>query len=162
MPTTNSPRPPDYDPDEYYHWEPPSEIWGYRCKPDHWSQHDHGVVDGDTWNLYVDLGYQTYERVSVRAVHVDTAEIWGARSSAEYEAAIEQRDFAREWMIDAVATHGGGPAADEWPLVLRTRGRTGRYGRWLGEVFDVSGHSLERALIEEFDGTEFFRWGDLY
>lgn len=151
-------KPAEYDPNEHYHWEEPDEVWGFYAKPDSFSDYEYGVLDGDTWDLLVDQGFRDYQRPRIRAVHIDAAEVFSARrGSAEYRAGIEQRDFARDWMADAVDAHDG-----DWPLVLRTRRKRGSFDRWLGEVFDRDGNSLERALIDEFDDDPFFRWGDLY
>lgn len=145
----------EYDPDDYYHWSPP-DIWGYRCCPDPASYWTHGVVDGDSYDLFVDLGYDNYTRARIRAVHIDTAEIWGNSSDAELDAARDHRDFARAW-VEAARTEYG-----DWPLVLRTRGKHGSFDRWLGEVFTAGGDSLERAMIDAFGDGPHFRWGDLY
>lgn len=120
------------------------DVWTYRARPDPHSRWRHGVADGDTYHLVVDQGFGSTHQVKVRAKHIDTAEIWGAEDDAELDRAREQRDFARAWMADAL------DAEAQWPLRIRTDQATGHYGRWLAEVYNTSGESLEWALYERF------------
>lgn len=122
-----------------------TDVWTFRARPDHSVRWAYGVPDGDTYNLVIDQGFNNLTRQTVRAMHIDTAEIWGAADAAELELAREQRDFARAWMAEAEEI-----ADDEWALLIRTERRTGRYRRWLAEVFNRREESLEHALYEEY------------
>lgn len=113
------------------------ELWTYRARPDPLSNHELGVIDGDTYDLFVDMGFNSYTRIRVRPPHIDTAE----RYTDLYD---EQTEFVREWFRDAMDSNG------EWPLVIRTGKGTGGFGRWLAEVFNRDGESLEAAILDEY------------
>lgn len=119
-------------------------VWLFRCQPDHHSRYEMGVLDGDTYDLLVDQGFRTQQQVRVRSMTVDTDEIFAPDTDDEHERAIEQRDFARRWMRDRLNDEV------DWPLLVSTRKETGKYGRWLGEVYDHAGGSLGNALVDEF------------
>lgn len=124
-------------------------MWTFQARPDPTSRYEMGVYDGDTYHLVFDQGFRTMRAESVRAMHIDTAEIQMANSDYERSQALAQRDFVREWMRDAEEYHDG-----EWPLLVRTEQSTGKYGRWLCHVYNRREESLEAALIDEF-GDEY-------
>jgi micrococcal nuclease len=96
------------------------------------------VVDGDTLDFEVDLGFRTFARIRVRLKGVDTPEVYGVKKdSAEYAKGQEASEFTKAWF----AEHG-----DEcW---LATEKATGKYGRWIAEVGTPDAQSLNQALID--------------
>lgn len=108
-------------------------LWTYRARPDPGSDYTAGVVDGDTLELLVDTGFNGRHTVEGRLVEVDTAELHGAdEGSEEYETAVKQRDFVKEWLTDGVADSA------EWPLLIVTaepEDAQGSFGRWLIDVY---------------------------
>jgi len=82
------------------------------------------VVDGDTLELRVDLGYRVTVSDTFRLVGVDTPERYGVKKgSPEYVAGIAASDYVKQWVAD----HG--------PRVLVYGGEErGKYGRWLARV----------------------------
>jgi micrococcal nuclease len=136
------------------YFEAPTDIWTYRARPDYWSRHDLGVLDGDTYDVILDLGFEVQVPRRIRALHIDTAETFGVRrGSEEWERGMEQTEFVRDWVHDAIsyaeAADADG-ASRKWPILLRTEHESGGFGRWLGEVFNWRGESLEKAVIDEF------------
>lgn len=130
----------------------PADWWVFRARPDSRSRYRLGVLDGDTYELVVDTGFHSYRRVRMRALGVDTAEIFGAtEGSDEYERGVEQRDWVRQWFDAAAST---AEAVEEhppdWPVTIQTRRQTGKYGRWLADVFDAEGASLTDDLVAAF------------
>uniref|UniRef100_UPI003F495ECB thermonuclease family protein n=1 Tax=Streptosporangium sp. CA-235898 TaxID=3240073 RepID=UPI003F495ECB len=89
------------------------------------------VVDGDTLDLLVDLGFTTMTRQRIRLSDVYAPEL----GTPEGEAAAE---FARGWVVE----HGPN-------LLVRTlRDRKERYGRYLGHVYPAAGgEDLGAALV---------------
>lgn len=130
----------------------PTDWWTYRATPDPRSRYAQGVLDGDTYDVVVDLGFRTLQRIRIRALGIDTAEIFGsAEGSDEYVRGVEQRDWVRTWMAETPSTAADVEGHDpEWPLTLRTRKETGKYGRWRAEVYDAEGASLTEALVDAF------------
>lgn len=102
------------------------------------------VVDGDTIDVVVDLGFHITREIRLRLLHVDTHETHGvAKGTDEYRRGARETEYVKNWL----------PAGDEddWPLVIRTEKR-GKYGRYLAEVERVSdGAVLNDDLLETFD-----------
>ena len=97
------------------------------------------VVDGDTMDLVIDLGFRTTTEQRVRLLSVDCPEVKGATKKAG-DAATEA---TRRW----VKSHAG--------LVIRTlktKKQADSFGRYLVEVFgDADGkqESLNQYLLDE-------------
>lgn len=84
------------------------------------------VVDGDTLDLDLDLGFRLTANVRCRLLGVDTPEL-RSKSLIERTLAKEATEFVRGWCS------AGDFEADDWPLVAMTR-KTGKYGRWLVDL----------------------------
>ena len=101
------------------------------------------VVDGDTIDVTIDLGFDLYKKERVRVAGVDTPEK-RTRNLEEKELGIHATNWLKEKLEGAVA-------GDD-DLVIRTElvGGVGKYGRLLGWLYigdaDVS---LNEAMIEE-------------
>ena len=99
----------------------------------------HRVIDGDSiiFDLHLDYGI-TYE-IYLRLLEIDTAETYNvSESSAEYKRGKQHEQFVKSWLSNAES------------LEVRTDEKD-RVGRWLGEVFNQDGESLNDVLLEEFD-----------
>lgn len=106
------------------------------------------VIDGDTLDLVIDCGFGHHFHARVRLVGVDTHEIYGVKhSSEEYDLGRAEAAFVSEWLRMASEGYDG-----SWPLVVGTlRDRTGKYGRYLAEVYRRdTGASLTDAILTEF------------
>lgn len=102
------------------------------------------VVDGDTYDLRIDLGFGTFKDIRVRLRGVDTAEVYGVKKeSDQYERGMRQSDFVREWFDDAAQI-----------IVETHEDETGKYGRYLVDVMNEDGESLRDALVTEWPDVE--------
>lgn len=103
------------------------------------------VVDGDTVDLLVDLGFRTRKKVRVRAKGIDTAEVYGVDTdSEEYRRGTQHSDFARTW-FEENASDG------DWPFVLVTEKDHGKYGRWPGRIVSKqTGNVYNEDIVDEF------------
>lgn len=98
------------------------------------------VVDGDTIDVRISLGFGLTAALRVRLACVDTYELYGRHADERGRAAA---DFTHDWL----QRH-----ADD--LLLRTfKGSTetvgigdGSFGRWLGSIYTVDGLDLAAAL----------------
>jgi len=98
------------------------------------------VIDGDTIDVTVDLGFHIHRTVRLRLAGVDTDEIYGVeQTSAEYDRGMEHAAFVRQWFQQPVET---GCSQDEpntadadggWPFIVRTK-KKGKYGRYIATV----------------------------
>jgi micrococcal nuclease len=116
------------------------------------------VVDGDTLDVIVDLGFKIMTQLRLRLLFVDTPEIYGVKhGSEEYERGREASAFTHEWLTQYTQA---GPIGDQsWFVTIRTAKGTGKYGRWLAEVWPSGqalegGKSLNDALIAKGYGIK--------
>lgn len=92
------------------------------------------VVDGDTVDVDVDVGFKmkTYRRF--RLAGINTAEIHGvAKGTASFKKGME----AKELLVDLILGK---------EVILRSK-KTGMYGRWLAEVWH-RGVSVNQLLLD--------------
>lgn len=57
-------------------------MWNYRA-------HCYRVVDGDTYDVAIDLGFNIYHKIRLRLKGVDTPEVFGPTASEEGKKAAE-------------------------------------------------------------------------
>lgn len=103
------------------------------------------VVDGDTIDMTVDLGFRIHREIRLRLQGIDTHETYGvSHDSEEYQRGKEEAQFVEAWFET-------GTTDDlEWPFTIRTEKR-GKFGRYLAEVERESdGAILNDDLITEF------------
>jgi len=101
------------------------------------------VLDGDTLDVTIDLGFDLYKKERVRVAGVDTPEK-RTRDLEEKELGIDATNWLKEKLEGALA-------GDD-DLVIRTElvGGVGKYGRLLGWLYIGDGNvSLNEQMIEE-------------
>ena len=101
------------------------------------------VVDGDTIDVTIDLGFYLFKKERVRVAGVDTPEK-RTRDLEEKELGIEATNWLKEKLDGAIT-------GDD-DLVIRTElvGGMGKYGRLLGWLYiGDSELSLNEIMIEE-------------
>jgi micrococcal nuclease len=111
------------------------------------------VVDGDTYDLELDLGFHLTRAVRVRLAGIDTHEISGQpRESLEFRRGTAERLFVEEWFAAAAAAHDG-----DWPVVVTTsKDRTGKFGRYVADVRRRSdGTDLATSLVASFGDVRY-------
>lgn len=118
------------------------DVWQYRADVER-------VVDGDTLDLVIDLGFGvilTGDEARVRLLDIDTAEIFGAaEGSEEYVAGQQHKAFVEAWVAQA--------GEQEWPVFIETEkdDERGKYGRWLAVINRrTDGAVLNDDLVAEF------------
>ena len=97
------------------------------------------VVDGDTLDLTVDLGFDTSANIRVRLARANTPEVRG-ETRLEGIAAAEN---VSDWLANAMSLTG----FTDWPLVVETR-KAGKFNRWIAEVWNGDGVNLSDWLLE--------------
>ena len=102
------------------------------------------VVDGDTVDALVDLGFDTWKKVRIRFYGIDAYES-RTRDLEEKEKGLA----AKQRVIDVLNENNN-------EFILKSHG-VGKYGRCLGEIFvDTLGEtSLQKTLINEGHGVEY-------
>ncbi len=95
------------------------------------------VIDGDTLDLTIDLGFSIKVRHRIRLLDVNTPEIYGVKKTSE-EYAKGQK--ASNFVKDLVAQHGS-------QVTLQTvKDKQGKYGRYLGNVYFLDSVFLNEAI----------------
>ena len=104
------------------------------------------VVDGDTCDALIDLGFDTFVKKRIRFMGVDTWES-RTRNKEEKVKGLEAKAYTKDKLKNS----------DDGKFTLKSHG-TGKYGRVLGEIF-IKGEeqSLNELLKEnghayEYDG----------
>jgi micrococcal nuclease len=101
------------------------------------------VVDGDTIDVTIDLGFDLFKKERVRVAGVDTPEK-RTRDLEEKELGIEATNWLKEKLDGAISGNDD--------LIIRTElvGGMGKYGRLLGWLYiGDSELSLNELMIEE-------------
>jgi len=104
------------------------------------------VVDGDTIDLAIDLGFDVWVRERVRLAGVDAYES-RTRDLVEKAKGLRATGFVEQWC----AGHG------MQVMLHSTNFATGKFGRILGVIYDLSGSDcLNDTLIAEGHATSYF------
>ena len=104
------------------------------------------VVDGDTADAMIDLGFDTWVKKRIRFYGVDTWES-RTRNLEEKKKGLAAKEYVKDLLENS----------DEGKFLLKSHG-VGKYGRVLGELF-VKGHDIsvnellkENGHAYEYDG----------
>lgn len=92
------------------------------------------VVDGDTVDIIIDLGFGLSKKERVRVAGVDTPEV-RTRDDKEKALGADASQFAKEWF------------AEEGEIIVRTD-KDGKYGRMLGTFFRGN-ECYNKRLVDE-------------
>ena len=104
--------------------------YGYSCRLDR-------VIDGDTCDALIDLGFDTYVKKRIRFYGVDTWES-RTRNLEEKKKGLAAKEYVKDLLENS----------DEGKFLLKSHG-VGKYGRVLGELF-VKGHDTSvNELLKE-------------
>ena len=101
------------------------------------------MLDGDTIDVLIDLGFDLYKKERVRIAGVDTPEK-RTRNLEEKELGID----ATNWLIEKLDSTIAGD--DELTIRTELVGGVGKYGRLLGWLYVGDGNvSLNEQMIDE-------------
>ena len=109
------------------------------------------VVDGDTVDCWIDLGYNLQIHKRIRFAGVNAPET-RTRDLEEKKQGL----IAKEWLINKIDPKAVGSSKE---IMLKSY-EYGKYGRVIGELFIVSGNRkqsinkmmLAEGLVTEYDG----------
>ena len=102
------------------------------------------VLDGDTIDVTIDLGFDLYKKERVRIAGVDTPEK-RTRDLEEKALGIDATNWMKEKLEDTIAGEG-----DELTIRTELVGGMGKYGRLLGWLYiNEDTVSLNEQMIEE-------------
>ena len=103
------------------------------------------VIDGDTVDAMIDLGFSTHRKIRIRFYGINTPE------SRTRDKAEKKRGKAATARLQEILD------AEEGAFVIQSLG-VGKYGRCLGVLFTESlgETSVQQTLINEGHGVEYF------
>lgn len=107
------------------------------------------VVDGDTYDFEVDLGFRQYGVYRFRLRDVNTPEIYGMdKDSVEYQAGKAAQAYVEDWL----AIHFDDPNTQLWVRTYEEQ----TFNRWVADVYatgtDEEEADLGQALIHNGHG----------
>ena len=106
------------------------------------------VLDGDTIDVLIDLGFDLFKKERVRIAGVDTPEK-RTRALEEKALGIDATNWLKKKLEDTIAGDG-----DELTIRTELVGGTGKYGRLLGWLYiNEDAVSLNEQMI-----TEGYAW----
>jgi len=113
-----------------------------------------GVVDGDTVDLRIDLGFDIHHKIRVRLYGVNTPE---SRTSNKEEKAlgIKAKQFTKDWL-----------SGHKWVFVNTIPDKNDKYGRILAKIYsseDINNPltaCLNSDIIQSGLAREYFGVGD--
>ena len=109
-------------------------MYEYNCKVKR-------VVDGDTVDVVIDLGFDIHYASRVRLYGIDTPES-RTRDKDEKARGFISKDFLKSWL-------------DKGNVVIRTRkDKKGKFGRILGEMV-VDDININELMIEEHHAVKY-------
>ena len=115
-------------------------MFTYNATVDQLSRYNHGVYDGDTIDMLIDVGFRMYSRQRIRVLGVNTPELRGD----DKQEGLRFKTLTLDWI-------GGGLilSNEEFPFIVRTE-KSDSFGRYLAEVTrKCDGQSLTQYLLEQ-------------
>lgn len=112
------------------------------------------VVDGDTLDLMVDLGFNIHFKMRVRLYGVNTPES-RTKNFAEKELGLKAKKFTEDWL----ANH-------QWVFVNTIPDKNDKYGRILAKIYssenidDPTTACLNTDITQSGNAREYFGAGD--
>jgi micrococcal nuclease len=107
------------------------------------------VVDGDTFDIVIDLGFDTLKKGRVRLYGVNTPE---SRTSnvEEKQKGLAAKEFTDQWLT----------RANHKVKIETVIDKNEKYGRVLAKVWDNEGNCLNTDIIKAGLAREYFGVGD--
>ena len=99
------------------------------------------IVDGDTVDVIIDLGFSIHYSTRVRLYGIDTPES-RTRDKDEKVRGFLSKDYLKEWL-------------DQGGVIIRThRDKKGKFGRVLGEMV-VGGKNINLLMVDENHAVKY-------
>jgi micrococcal nuclease len=98
------------------------------------------VVDGDTIDMTIDLGFKVTTHQRIRLAGIDTPEIFSVKKdSEEYKKGLGAKEFVENRL-----------AANNNEVLIETEKYTGKYGRYIGTITLADSEiTLNDELVEK-------------
>jgi micrococcal nuclease len=107
------------------------------------------VVDGDTFDIVIDLGFDTLKKGRVRLYGVNTPES-RTSNAEEKKMGLAAKEFTDQWLTKA----------NHKVKIETIIDKNEKYGRVLARVWDESGNCLNEDIIKSGLAREYFGVGN--
>lgn len=113
-----------------------------------------GVVDGDTIDLMIDLGFKIHHKIRVRLFGVNTPES-RTKDLNEKELGLKAKSFTQDWLTN-----------HKWVFVNTIPDKNDKYGRVLAKIYssdDIENPNtacLNKDIIDSGYAREYYGVGD--
>jgi micrococcal nuclease len=107
------------------------------------------VVDGDTFDILIDLGFDTFKKGRVRLYGVNTPES-RTRNLEEKKMGLAAKEFTDQWLT----------AANNKVKIETILNKNEKYGRILARVWNDSGECLNTEIVASGLAREYYGVGD--
>lgn len=107
------------------------------------------IIDGDTFDIIIDLGFDTLRKGRVRLYGVNTPESRTANLE-EKKMGLAAKEFTDQWIT----------AAGHKIKVETILDKNEKYGRILARVWNETGESLNEAIVKSGLAREYYGVGD--
>jgi micrococcal nuclease len=107
------------------------------------------IVDGDTFDILLDLGFDTFRKGRVRLYGVNTPES-RTTNLEEKKMGLAAKEFTDQWIT----------AAGHKIKIETILDKNEKYGRILARVWNQTGECLNEAIVKSGLAREYFGVGD--
>ena len=115
-------------------------MYTYNATVDKLSRYLHGVYDGDTIDMLIDVGFRMHSRQRIRLLGVNTPELRGENK--------QEGEHFKQLTLNWIAK-GMHRSDEDFPFIICTE-KSDSFGRYLAEVTrKCDGRSLTQYLLEQ-------------
>jgi micrococcal nuclease len=107
------------------------------------------IIDGDTFDIVIDLGFDTLRQGRVRLYGVNTPES-RTRNLEEKKQGLAAKEFTDQWITKA----------EHWIKIETILDKNEKYGRILARVWDNNGNCLNTDIVAAGLAREYYGVGD--
>jgi micrococcal nuclease len=107
------------------------------------------VVDGDTFDILIDLGFDTYRHGRVRLYGINTPET-RTKNLEEKKMGLAAKEFTDQWIKNA----------NNKVKIETILDKNEKYGRILARVWNEAGECLNTEIVKAGLAKEYFGVGD--
>jgi micrococcal nuclease len=107
------------------------------------------IVDGDTFDIIIDLGFDTFRKGRIRLYGVDTPES-RTKNLVEKQMGLAAKEFTDQWI----------QRSNSKIKVETILDKNEKYGRILARVWNEAGECLNTDIVNSGLAKEYFGVGD--
>ena len=115
-------------------------MFTYNATVDRFSQYIHGVYDGDTIDMLIDVGFRMHSRQRIRLLGVNTPELRGGNK----QEGEHFKQLTLNWIAEGILRSN-----EDFPFIICTE-KSDSFGRYLAEITrKCDERSLTQYLLEQ-------------